>query len=527
MVFRDASGQCARANEVCGDGIDQDCDGSDLACASPDRDLDGYSDSSDCDPLDRSIFPGVYSACGTTGAAGTKLCQTNGQFTACTTVPLCEATGTGKCYYISSTTGADGNAGTFQSPWRSLNRIGTFACDTASSTCAGDRPLHTPVRLAAGDVVYLLGGLYSTSMRNNQVTASLYMANVSGTESAPIKIRNYPGTNPLISPTARVGGIYFENVSNIQIEGLEISRTYGDGYTHHESSNVILSGVWIHDCDGVDNFNLSGIKIGNINNFTLKNSILNDNYDRTCQDTNGQPTENSRNMVIFGSNTVRIKYNVIFQTPPINASKTGACLGYKHDATGTAPVFEVKGNTFSNCFDAAIQSYTHNGTYTDNRIFNSTRGFRIWTSGDFTDLRNHLIERNLFIETQPLDYRPSGVLGNGHYGNVTFRRNTVKFTGPYSNDVAGVINIDPYGDPSVLAVILNPGQFQASENCYYNPAGEAKFGMFRAIPGGGLYNLAGWKSLGLDSGSVEVNPAFDAKFVPTNPTCQGRFPQSN
>ncbi len=51
------------ANEVCGDNIDQNCDGSDLACAGGDIDADGdgyTANMGDCDDANSGIYPGAY-----------------------------------------------------------------------------------------------------------------------------------------------------------------------------------------------------------------------------------------------------------------------------------------------------------------------------------------------------------------------------------------------------------------------------------------------------------------------------------
>lgn len=51
------------AEEICGDGIDQNCDGSDLSCG-PDMDGDGYGNVIDCNDEDPAIYPGAVEICG-------------------------------------------------------------------------------------------------------------------------------------------------------------------------------------------------------------------------------------------------------------------------------------------------------------------------------------------------------------------------------------------------------------------------------------------------------------------------------
>jgi len=51
--------------DFCGDGIDQDCSGVDLACTPEDKDQDGFTGvQGDCNDFNPSVYPGAYEICG-------------------------------------------------------------------------------------------------------------------------------------------------------------------------------------------------------------------------------------------------------------------------------------------------------------------------------------------------------------------------------------------------------------------------------------------------------------------------------
>ncbi len=518
LVFRDAQGQCAVSAEICGDGIDQDCNGSDLACASPDKDFDGFADSVDCDDSNRNVYTGVTIACQASCGSGTKTCGSNGQFTACSCTPLCEAGPGARCYYISKLTGNDSNPGTFAAPWRTYLPI-------AANVPAGMKP-STSRTLQPGDAVYFMSGTYTDSYSYSGMNYGLRLDNIGSLSAGQTKIKAYPGAKAVISgatPTSS-GGLYMINSRNVLIEGLEFTKSFGDAINLAENTNVEIRNVHVHDIDGTDNYNISGVKINTNNGVNLHHSLLHDNYDRTNADTGGNKTENSRNIVIFDGGNIHIHHNIIFQTPPFSDPKAGGgCITYKHGNVLPGAIFEANHNILWNCWDVSIGTNAPRSRIHHN-IIHGGGAIAIQDFGGTTIHQDEIIEKNTLIKTN-ISYKP--VTDYGYpIGNVTIRNNIiVEQNSGYTNE-NGILRIHPNGNDLLYNAVVTTRTLFTSGNCYYNPNSTPMFNLFAynnqaGANLGGLHSFSAWKAMGFDTNSVIADPQLDQSMRPANPACQG------
>lgn len=138
----------------------------------------------------------------------------------CQAIPAHTAT-----YYV-DTTGSNSNPGTEKKPWRTV----AYAVDN----------------MVAGDTTYVRTGTYNEG---------LIRFKNSGTQTAPIRLLNYPGESPVIdfvdkSQYHRVllqhRSGYQNPIGWIMIEGFEI-RDGSDGIKFHNSHDITIRGNWIHD----------------------------------------------------------------------------------------------------------------------------------------------------------------------------------------------------------------------------------------------------------------------------------------
>lgn len=496
IVLHAPDGSIVKTSEICGDFIDQDADGKDLLCSGNDQDRDGYVKGTDCDDTNRYIYPGVSVGCDANCGTGWKTCGGNGAFTACTCTPLCEATGSGRCYYVSALTGDDNSDGSFNHPWRSVLNIASYYTDS-------DKPTKW-VQLTPGDVAYLMNGIYRdiNSYKIND-TYSLFMRHVNGTAEHPIIVKNYPGSNPIISSQTPIRGIALLQSSHIILDGLEVANSKLEGIHIMESSNVTLQNLYIHDIDGSDNDNLAGLKLTGSSHIALKKSVVRDNYDRTNLDTNGVKTSNSRNIVLFSGGWNKINGNVIFQTRDIDSNVTGGCIAYKHSMTIPDATFIVSDNILFNCSMNSIGSGSYNTTISNNLLVNSDP-IRIADFGGPTYNQNILIEKNTIWGSVGLDYRPTDKWGD--IGVVNFHSNIIYDRDTYHNE-RGILTVGTYENDVLYDKVVSQRTLFSDHNCIITSNTPPKWSLFAANRNsseqlGGLYSFEDWKLLSFDGAST-------------------------
>lgn len=502
---------CVPRDEVCGDGIDQNCDGVDSLCSGNDADRDGFPQGVDCSDSDRLVYPGVSLACAADCGQGVKTCQANGSFSSCSCSAFCEASGGGKCYYVSKLSGSDSAPGTFNQPLKTTARFNTNGSN--------------PINLQPGDVVYFQSGVYGETVQYFDLKYGLVLRGVNGSANAPIRFKAYPGAHPVFAPTSQGVGFWIWDSSHLSFEGFELARSYQMAIRVSESDNIEFANLWVHDTDGVDNDNIAGISVTRSTNIRIHHSLIHDNYDRTNQDTEGEKTQNSRNIVLFEGGDIRIDHNVIFQSPPTSASKTGGCITYKHAAVTEAAAFEVDNNILWNCFYHAIGGGTSNSYFHHNLILNSDMGFMFANMGGPTTLENNRIEYNTVIGGQAFRFVPETT--NNSIGIQRVQHNIFVDSTTYDSNTGGIYDIDTYGPDTRYQAVVGNARLETGDNCFYNDAGSLRFGLFSSNSAaerslGGLYSLGDWQGFGFDSGSLSVNPQLDAQFRPQTSQCSSK-----
>lgn len=489
-----------------------------LNCPEPDKDWDGYTVDRDCDDLDRDVYGGMVVGCdaGSGANSGWRLCQENGNFTACTansSTPFTCHSGSGETRYYNWATGSNSNDCSYASPCKDYLKF-TYFYDSGDA----DKPSghENP---EAGDCEVFMDGTYTTNYTNDiQGQEGLTLRSISGDSTNLIRIRNYPGHNPVFKPScnsgARCSPIRLQAVSWIRVIGITLEGVSDGniaGLNIQGGDDVSIYNLSISDVDAIEDDNGSGLICTDCNRFYAYNFRGWDNFERGAM--SGGTDANDRQAVLFNGVDNEFHYPVMFNTAAItDANSHAACIGYKHgSATG---FFKVHNGIFWNCAHTAIGSGTNGSDIKYNRVYDSAWGVRLADFGGPTYNANNVVEYNTFINSRYIEYLPVSTYGT--IGSVVARYNVVKDnSASYGNETA-LFLLATYGSDTLYGEIHSPETMTLNSNCFYNSEATAlQFCDFCANGGaygseGALYTFANWQAQGFEAASVNGDPALDA-----------------
>jgi hypothetical protein len=469
-------------------------------------------------------------------------------------IPFGGGMATAHTYYIDPVNGDDENSGTIpQEAWQTFRNVFSYRADYLPSYA---------VILEPGDTIYLMNGAHSAIYRPGDDTgptngrpAVMRFRDVHGTAEAPIRLLAYPGHQPVIDPDYQGEGLYILNSSWLEIAGIEFRRAMSEG----EGGNIVLvtsdhikiHDVEVHDADGADDDNISGLNATDVWDVEIYNCSFHDNYDRTAADTSGISTHNSTNMVFFLGGNISVHDCLIYQSPTgsdMTQVNSGMGIKYKHASASPTAYFHVYRTVFRNNKYWAFLSGTANTHFHHNIIIGgSGLGAGSEDCSGPTHQTHQVYEYNTFYQVYSEDrqysaggfyFYPTTEWRNADFpddpSQIIFRRNVVHDDQDYSTESA-TTNIYPYISDDVYNATAPNLQFD--HNCYFNPNYALRFS-FAAGENqgslGGFYTFAEWQALtwtnpsngqanplNYDQHSIVADPHFvsiDLNFGQYDPT---------
>ena len=309
-------------------------------------------------------------------------------------------------YYV-STTGNDNNAGTFDSPWKTIQK----ACNS----------------VAAGDTVCIKAGTYV-----GKITVP-----TSGTSSAYITIQNYNNDAVIIDGSSGSGDgvINISNKSYVRIKGLEVcNNSRGDPpvgiYVSGYGSGVEILNNKVHnivssqDAHGIAVYATSGTQ-------SINGLVIDGNEVYNCQ------LGSSESVVVNGNvDGFRITNNRVHDNNNIGID----CIGFEGTASSNDQARNgvVSGNTVYNITSRGNPAYGNDtcadGLYVDggshitmerNRVYNCDIGIEV-ASEHLNKVSDYITVRNNIVSGCGLYGLCFGGAesGNGYAQNCTFVNNT-------------------------------------------------------------------------------------------------------
>lgn len=392
-------------------------------------------------------------------------------------------------YYV-STTGSDSAAGTEAAPWKTIE--------------------YAVSRMQAGDTTYVRGGIYNP---RNTIRFGR-----SGTESAPIRLLNYPGETPTIDWVSQqlgqvviVHNFLGQNVAigYITIEGFEIKNGH-DGIKFYSMHNSVIRRNWVHN-----NIN-QGINSGGGHHNLIDRNVVNHNGNfpacaRGALTGIGTTVCNQSHGLYLHGQHYTITNNLIYDNQGYGLQINGSNTSYYNPAKHPSPDFAgasnwiVANNTF------AYQHYR--------------AGLVVWGS----ECNNTRIENNIFYENSQKTSLAQGIGFTGtSCTGVQIRNNLAYATAPGGSAflAAGATEGVHYTQSGNIVNTVNPGFVSAGPTLSGVPNFRLNVGS-PAIDNGQNLSQVTWDHQGIRR---PAGAAFDIgayEFCPASTVCEQGSPPPN
>lgn len=522
--------------ELCGNNIDEDSVGGDLACSGDDADNDGYRDvavgGKDCDDADPFIYPGRWTAGTDTydfkqcdplvadGGGGTGT-YVNAEESATDSANFFTChTGSGETIFIDPVSGDNGDSG--------LTPALAYADFTNLHRTTGSNPY------TAGDCIVLLAGTHTWAPFTDDYTASFAFRITDGTSADRIRLRGYPGHAVVVDSGCDSGtpcaNVSFASSDYFTVSDITFTGAYNNGLVSEGASNLTFEALTVHGTRGPDDTSITGgIRITRCAaGCDINHVIAYDNHKATANATNIQ---NSGNIIVLDSEVSLSYLWLWFETNTLAVTSGGRNFFLKHNdssSSGTLSITQVQAAYGYNA------DYWFSGPVTASHLLSIDPGdsaFRFEDGGDpASELGGSITYSTASGAATPLFVKTDDA--DSLYGDNDFNNNVLD----QGDSTYGIVRMSRFDATNLDAYLADfiDGTNQFDENCYYDATSLSY--ELAASDGGATYgSLAAWQAATYvgggdwlpDANSFNENPAFDSEYAAQSANCSDKGWRAN